>query len=470
LSAMKVEQYLQDVFGLSPEDKLIEEFACWFDSSLLQPAHLYVTEKHLCYHIHGKKEERVIPWDHICDLKKKKTAKVIPNAILVLTTDHTELFFSFINRHHCYKLLHRKWKGQDHNDECVHESSHDHSGDSSLGGSEVSSPSFAPNIPEIEEGEAEAVPTTTTIPIEDVYEFKKELGTGAFSVVKLAVHRTSKISRAVKVIDKSAIKEKKEMLEREVDILKRIQHPNIVSVVEIFETPRYLYLVMELATGGELFDSIVSRGKYSEKDAAKLVRQIAHACAYLHKRGIVHRDLKPENLLLASKTPGADVKIADFGLSKIMQATSVLQTACGTPGYVAPEVLQGQGYNQEVDVWSIGVIMYILLCGFAPFHADTNPKLFEKIMAGRYTFLSPYWDKISDSAKDLIRNMLVVDPKQRFTSTQVLEHPWIRGNTATDEDIRGALTELKKTKEEENKVMTLTTGSSAARMALSSIE
>jgi len=305
----------------------------------------------------------------------------------------------------------------------------------------------------------------TDIKIEDAYDIKKELGSGAFSIVKLAIHKKSKEQRAIKIIDKDAIKEKKEMLEREVDILKRIQHPNIIAVVEIYETPRYLNLVMELATGGELFDSIVSRGKYSEKDAARIVQQVASACAYLHSIGIVHRDLKPENLLLETNSPDSRIKIADFGLSKTMEAQSVLQTACGTPGYVAPEVLLGEGYNQEVDVWSIGVIMYILLCGFPPFYAENNSKLFEKIMEGKFTFPSPYWDKISASAKDLIKCLLVVDPKKRYSSKQVVEHPWIKGLVGNDIDLGDAVTNLKKTQSQESKVSILT-AAPVARMAL----
>jgi len=223
---------------------------------------------------------------------------------------------------------------------------------------------------------------------------------------------------------------------------------------------------MELATGGELFDSIVSRGKYSEKDAARVVQQVASACHYLHAIGIVHRDLKPENLLLESKAADARVKIADFGLSKIMEATSVLQTACGTPGYVAPEVLLGEGYNQEVDVWSIGVITYILLCGFPPFYADSNAKLFEKIMAGSYTFPSPYWDKISESAKDLIKKMLVVEPKQRYSSKQVMDHPWIQGLApVSDDQLETVQGQLKKHQATESKV-TVLTSAPVARMAM----
>jgi len=408
----------------------------------------------------------VIPLKNICDVKKKNTAKVIPNAVALILHDHTEIFFSFINRAQCYKALHVAWKVKEHSSDCLHE--HHHTTYSEL---HEENPNFKKqkepinlkmSVPDVKD---DSIQPITDQKVEDVYDVKKELGSGAFSIVKLAVHKTTKIQRAIKMIDKDSIKEKKEMLEREVDILKRIQHPNIIAVVEIYETPRYLNLVMELAIGGELFDSIVSRGKYTEKDAAKIIQQVASACEYLHSLGIVHRDLKPENLLLESKAPDARVKIADFGLSKIMEAQSVLQTACGTPGYVAPEVLIGEGYNQEVDVWSVGVIMYILLCGFPPFYADNNSKLFEKIMAGTYSFPSPYWDKISDSAKDLIKRMLVVDPKSRFTSLQVINHPWIKELAAPDESLGDAQTNLKKSKSDETRVVVLT-AVPVARMAL----
>jgi len=461
---MRPEQYLQDTFGLSPEEKLIEDFSCFHDSSLVQPAHIYLTKKYLCYHIHGQKgKELVIPWTEICDLKKKNTAKVIPNAVVLQMQDHSEIFFSFINRHHCYKAMHIAWKGKDHSSDCLHD--HNHTTFSDLHDEHPEFEKKKKSSMRISDIKDDSIQPITDIKVEDAYDVKKELGSGAFSIVKLAIHKKTKEQRAIKMIDKDAIKEKKEMLEREVDILKRIQHPNIIAVVEIYETPRYLNLVMELATGGELFDSIVSRGKYSEKDAARIVQQVASAVSYLHSIGIVHRDLKPENLLLENKTPEARVKLADFGLSKMMEAQSVLQTACGTPGYVAPEVLIGEGYNQEVDVWSIGVIMYILLCGFPPFYAENNSKLFEKIMSGSYSFPSPYWDKVSSSSKDLIRCMLVVDPKKRFTSAQVLEHPWIRGLVGSDEPLSDAQTNLKKTKSEESKV-TLLTAVPVARMAL----
>jgi len=438
----------------------LDDFSCFHDASMVQPAHIYLTKKNFCYNIHGQnKKSDVIPWANVCDLKKKNTAKVIPNAVGLIMHDHTELFFSFINRNHCYKAMHVAWKGKEHSSECTHDHEHSYSKDLHDEAHNLKAARLAA------EDKDDSIQPITDVKIEDVYEIKKELGTGAFSVVKLAQHKKTKVNRAIKMIDKNLVKDKKEMLDREVDILKRIQHPNIIAVVEIYETPRHLQLVMELAIGGELFDSIVSRGKYTEKDAARVVAQVASACAYLHAIGIVHRDLKPENLLLETKGSESRIKMADFGLSKMMEATTVLQTACGTPGYVAPEVLLGEGYNQEVDVWSIGVITYILLCGFPPFYADSNAKLFEKIMAGSFSFPSPYWDKVSSEAKDLIRKMLVVDPSRRLTSKQVMEHPWIQGLVANDESLMDALPNLKKHISGESKV-TLLTAAPVARMAM----
>jgi len=196
-------------------------------------------------------------------------------------------------------------------------------------------------------------------------------------------------------------------------------------MVEIFETDDYLFLVMELVTGGELFDKIVEKGCYTEKEAAVLVHKIVSAIDYLHDQNICHRDLKPENLLLKSPDKDTEVKIADFGLSKIVNQKVMMQTACGTPGYVAPEVLNATGYAKEVDMWSIGVITYILLCGFPPFFGDTVPQLFEQIMRAEYDYPSDYWDDVSQTAKDFIDHLLVVDPEKRMTTKQALKHKWL---------------------------------------------
>jgi len=213
----------------------------------------------------------------------------------------------------------------------------------------------------------------------------------------------------------------------EMDILKQVDHPNIISLKEIIDTKNCLFIVTELVTGGELFDKIVELGQYNEKNAAILVSKMVSAIDYLHDRNIVHRDLKPENLLLKDPDNINEVKIADFGLSKIIGG-SALMTACGTPGYVAPEVLNAAGYDKEVDLWSIGVITYILLCGFPPFYNENLPELFEQIMNAEYDFPEDYWKDISENAKDFIRKLLIVDPKKRLTGKTALQHPWLSGH------------------------------------------
>ncbi|PIO70310.1 kinase domain protein [Teladorsagia circumcincta] len=180
---------------------------------------------------------------------------------------------------------------------------------------------------------------------------------------------------------------------------------------------------MELVTGGELFDRIVAKGSYTEKDASHLIRQVLHAVSFMHGNGVVHRDLKPENLLYYNQDEDSKIMVSDFGLSKT-EDSGVMATACGTPGYVAPEVLQQKPYGKAVDVWSIGVIAYILLCGYPPFYDESDANLFAQIIKGEYEFDAPYWDQISDSAKDFISHLMCCDPEQRFTCEQALEHPW----------------------------------------------
>mmetsp|Transcript_11707 Transcript_11707/g.28520 ORF Transcript_11707/g.28520 Transcript_11707/m.28520 type:complete len:243 (+) Transcript_11707:2-730(+) len=211
----------------------------------------------------------------------------------------------------------------------------------------------------------------------------------------------------------------------------------------VVNEPKKINLVMELVSGGELFDRIVSRGSYTEADAALCIRQICGALQYMHKMGICHRDLKPENILYATPDPDAPIKLADFGLAKVVSSDAIMQTACGTPGYVAPEILQNQGFGVEVDCWSVGVILYILLCGFPPFYEEELPKLFSTIMQGKYDFPSPWWDNVSDDAKDLVQKLLVVDPKARYTADDVLEHQWITTSAPT-EQLSEAMKSLKK--------------------------
>jgi len=216
----------------------------------------------------------------------------------------------------------------------------------------------------------------------------------------------------------------------EMEILQKVHHPNIIALREMIDTKDKIYFVMELVTGGELFDRIVEKGSYSEEDAKELVRKIVSAVEYLHSKGIAHRDLKPENLLVKSLECDTEVKIADFGLSKIIDQEKMMQTACGTPGYVAPEVLQAEGYGEEVDMWSIGVITYILLCGFPPFYSESVPEVFEQIMKAEYDYPAEYWDDISEDAKDFINHLLVVDVKKRLSAKKALEHGWLKTGKA----------------------------------------
>jgi len=277
------------------------------------------------------------------------------------------------------------------------------------------------------------------------YKFGKTLGTGSFATVKIGTRiadspesedRGKKGSKwAIKIINKKNLeKEDKDALESEVKIMETVSHPNIIRLNEVFDSPAHFYMVMEICSGGELFDRIVEREKYTEKDAADVVSKVADALAYCHNMepSIVHRDLKPENLLLTSTEMDADVKIADFGLAKILNDDTLMQTACGTPGYVAPEILEVQPYDKQVDAWSLGVITYILLCGFPPFYDDNNAQLFASIKSGNYEFPEPYWNDVSQDAKEFINDMLVVKPEGRISCEQVKDHKWIQ-NTLKEE-------------------------------------
>ncbi|XP_064156095.1 calcium/calmodulin-dependent protein kinase IGb isoform X1 [Anguilla rostrata] len=268
--------------------------------------------------------------------------------------------------------------------------------------------------------------------IREVFEFVEVLGSGAFSEVYLVKERKTGNDFAMKCVKKK--QKKNNILENEIAVLRRIQHENVVRLEQFYESRTHYYLVMELVSGGELFDRILDRGVYTEKDASLVIRQVLNAVSYLHNNGIVHRDLKPENLLYYTQHENSKIMISDFGLSK-MEDNGIMRTACGTPGYVAPEVLAQKPYSKAVDCWSIGVITYILLCGYPPFYEETETRLFSKIMRAQYEFDSPFWDDISESAKDFIRNMLEKNPKKRYTCEQAIRHPWIIGETARSQDI-----------------------------------
>lgn len=280
--------------------------------------------------------------------------------------------------------------------------------------------------------EADYVWKKNTENIQEIFDFMEELGSGAFSEVYMVKEKKTGKMFALKCVKK---KQKRDLnLENEIAVLRRIKHDNVVGMEDFYESRTHYYLVMELVSGGELFDRILDRGVYSEKDASKVIQQVLQAVSFLHQNGVVHRDLKPENILYYSQDEDSKIMISDFGLSKMVD-NNIMSTACGTPGYVAPEVLAQKPYSKAVDCWSIGVITYILLCGYPPFYEETETRLFSKIMKAQYEFDSPFWDNISESAKDFIRNMMQKNPSMRYTTDQALRHPWIIGKTARSQDI-----------------------------------
>jgi len=280
-----------------------------------------------------------------------------------------------------------------------------------------------------------AVENDSSTTVEQKYDIGEEIGRGAFSVVKNAKNRKTGEKVAVKFIEKKFVdKQDLMLLAREIDIMKKVSHPNILKLVEVFESDETIALAMEFVNGGELFYKIVEKGNYSEKDAANIVVQMLRGVDYLHDKGIAHRDLKPENLLCSEdddpRYSPFRVVIADFGLSKQFDSENALETSCGTPDYVAPEVITAEGtYDKSVDLWSAGVITYVLLCGFSPFLSSTQTGLFEKIIKCEYDFPDPEWTNISDAAKDFVRKLLIKDPGKRMTAAECLQHPWLNGTT-----------------------------------------
>jgi calcium/calmodulin-dependent protein kinase I len=267
---------------------------------------------------------------------------------------------------------------------------------------------------------------------DELYRLKGVLGTGAFSTVREGFHRVnSDISYAIKCINRKKLSEEDEAaLLDEVAILKEMRHLHIIRLYDFFSEPATYYLVMERMSGGELFDRIVAKAYYSEKEARDTCRIILDAVGYCHAHHVAHRDLKPENLLLLSEDDDSAVKIADFGFAKRVTEHNSLTTQCGTPGYVAPEILEGTPYDERADMWSVGVILYILLGGYPPFIESTQRDLFRKIRKGDYEFHEEYWGTVSAEAKGLISSLLTVDASLRLTAKQGLENEWITGDDA----------------------------------------
>ncbi|XP_069000418.1 calcium/calmodulin-dependent protein kinase type II subunit gamma isoform X3 [Embiotoca jacksoni] len=261
----------------------------------------------------------------------------------------------------------------------------------------------------------------------DEYQLYEELGKGAFSIVRRCVKKSTGQEYAAKIINTKKLSARDhQKLEREARICRLLKHPNIVRLHDSISEEGFHYLVFDLVTGGELFEDIVAREYYSEADASHCINQILESVSHIHQHDIVHRDLKPENLLLASKMKGAAVKLADFGLAIEVQGEQQAWFGfAGTPGYLSPEVLRKDPYGKPVDIWACGVILYILLVGYPPFWDEDQHKLYQQIKAGAYDFPSPEWDTVTPEAKNLINQMLTINPAKRITADQAIKHPWV---------------------------------------------
>ncbi|KAL9395467.1 hypothetical protein Peur_009720 [Populus x canadensis] len=266
------------------------------------------------------------------------------------------------------------------------------------------------------------------VDITKIYDLDRELGRGQFGITYLCTEKATQKKYACKSISRGKLVTKKDIEDVKMEIL-ILEHltgqPNIVEFRGAYEDKQNLYLIMELCSGGELFDRIIAKGSYSEMEAATIIRQIVNVVHVCHFMGVMHRDLKPENFLLASKDDKAPIKATDFGLSVFIEEGKVYSDIVGSAYYIAPEVLK-RSYGKEIDVWSAGIILYILLSGVPPFWAETEKGIFDAVLEGNLDLQSPPWPNISSSAKDLIRKMLTRDPKRRITAAQALEHSWMK--------------------------------------------
>jgi calcium/calmodulin-dependent protein kinase I len=266
------------------------------------------------------------------------------------------------------------------------------------------------------------------------YKFGRTLGAGTYGTVREADSPFGKV--AVKIILKRNVKGNEKMVYDELEMLQRLKHEHIVKFIDWFESRDKFYIVTQLATGGELFDRICEQGKFTEKDASQCIRQVLSAVDYLHRNGVVHRDLKPENLLYVTTEPNSDLVLADFGIAKTLDSKEdSLQTMAGSFGYAAPEVMDRQGHGKPVDMWSLGVITYTLLCGYSPFRSENLKDLLMECTQNTVVFHERYWRDVSDDAKDFILRLIVPDQNKRWTSEQAMKHSWLSGETATDHDL-----------------------------------
>ncbi|ETV74200.1 CAMK/CAMK1 protein kinase, variant 4 [Aphanomyces astaci] len=283
---------------------------------------------------------------------------------------------------------------------------------------------YAKTTVDRDEWVAELQRASCKVSIDQFYALGRELGKGRFSHVREATHLVTNESFAVKVIDKTQLGiTEKELLRTEIAILKLVKHPHIIHLKDVYENKHHIYIVTELLSGGELFNKIVGRSRYTEAESRTVMKPLFESVAYLHKMGIVHRDIKPENILCGDKL--TDLRIADFGLSKLVYPHEIMKMPCGTLNYVAPEVLSLVGYGKEADVWSLGVIMYLLLRGELPFHGKTKNDIIQKTLhADVCVDQDDSWTGISLDAKALLQNILSKQPSKRFTAHEALQHPW----------------------------------------------
>ncbi|EST07322.1 Protein kinase domain protein [Kalmanozyma brasiliensis GHG001] len=265
------------------------------------------------------------------------------------------------------------------------------------------------------------------------YTFNKTLGEGTFGIVRSATWKAADppINVAVKVISKRILRGHDEIVKDEMNVLKGLDQPHVVKFLDWFESKDKYYLVFEEATGGELFERILSRGRFTELDACRTIRSVLSAIQYLHHHKIVHRDIKPENILYRTKEEDANVVLVDFGIAAHMKDDDeVLTSVCGSFGYAAPEILAKKGHGKAVDMWSLGVITYTMLCGYTPFRSDDAAALAAETQRGKIEFHDRYWKNVSQEAKDFVKACLTVDPKKRITADEGMAHPWLTEHSA----------------------------------------
>lgn len=280
----------------------------------------------------------------------------------------------------------------------------------------------------------------------EFYELGDKIHAGTFAIVNACIHKTSGAKYAVKVILRDGKPETDEAVLHEVSVMTRLEHKNIVEVLDFFEEADQYYIVMDHMAGGDVFDRILEYKSYTEYDARNLAKVMLETIGYMHSQGIAHRDIKPQNLLLVSKEDNATIKVADFGFAKRVHTPKSLTSRCGTPSYVAPEILNSLPYDQMCDMWSCGVVLYSLLCGYTPFADDNQEVMFTRVKAGDFEFYEEEWSHISQDAKNLISGLLKVDPDERLSATQAMDSPWFKQSQGmlSDRDLSQTVAEIKK--------------------------